>query len=190
MFLETMVQRFRKARVTNADDNGFPTRGDIIVVPTYTGATAAQAANYALSSLANLGNTVASGRAGPNALRITPYAVGADNATFSMRVYAVDRIFVADNPLVQYTWNLLAEFACTASTAVGKAAGLVVATERYADTITLTYPTASIPSIEIQTNAANLAGWVKVDLAGAEDYEITFTTGGSATSCNALVKEF
>lgn len=188
--LETMTKKWKKARATNADDNGFPTRGNLLTDPGYTLATAAQATNYALRNAANLAPG-GSGKAGPNFLWFMPYAVGADNVTFSVRVYGVSRVMVADTPGTTHRrWTMLAEFACTASTDTGIAGGLVLDTERFADTITLTYPTAAIPSIEIQTNAANVAGWAKVDLSGSEDYELTFTTGGSATSCNALVKDF
>jgi len=190
MLLETAAKMWRKARVTNANDNGFPTRTQVLSIPAYAGATAAQATNYALRNVAKVAAGAGNGKSGPNCLLVKPYAIGNDNVTFSMRVYGVNRIAVADSPnITQWRWTLLAQFACTASADTGIAAGHVLNTERFADTITLTYPTTAIASIQIQTNAADVAGWVLVDLLGSEDYEITFTTGGSATSCNALVKE-
>ena len=183
VMLMTMSDRFRRVRKTNCTDNGFPSRLITATEPSGTGNSAAQATASAVFDL----GTDTAGSAAQNGLVIKPYGAGADNATFSLRVIGWRKVDEGDPATSIWDPTVLVELACTLSaTPIGLAGKVIVATDLFADTITLTYGNANV-SNEIISPANNIAAHAVVDLKGFQKVEITFTTGGSATNCNALI---
>lgn len=127
----------------------------------------------------------------PNGLFIKPFAIGADNVTFLMALFAVDRIINKSGTHVppQWTHTLLAAFTCTASAHLGLVGGNVLNTERYADTIIIiaNHGNANI-SHEAVSPVADLGGHVVADVKGAEQVAFKFWMNASATSANALFR--
>lgn len=179
--LKTTKGRPFRARATSATDNGYPTRAPTLTAPSGIGDAAAQTT----SAVWDIGPADET----HNGAVINFFGAGADNATFSARIIKWRK--APGNGTTQAdTWipTVLAELACTLSTQVGVAGGVIVATDRLVDTISLTGTTANDDvSISIVSPANNTMGEVTIDLSGVERLEITFTTGGSATDCNALV---
>lgn len=175
----TRTSRWTKARTTNATNATF-------TAPVPTGTTPPGDSTSATAVVA----WEAGGEGGiaPNGLAIMPYAVGSDNNTFAMRVYAWRRL--GDDAL-SYIWTpqLLVGVACTISSSIPGVTGrVVIATEFFADTITLaaTEGNANI-SCELVSPADNAnAGHVMCDIKGCQRFSIHFSTGSSATSMNAL----
>lgn len=189
MLLETLTQDLRRARVTNATDNGFPSRLPTATEPTGIGNSAAQATASAVFVVGGESPSM------QNRVFIKPFGAGANNATFSMRVIAWSRVFDhTGNDLNTFVWDptVLCELTCTlSSTPIGLAGKVIVATDLFADTITITGTTANAGvSIDVVSPANDTAGHVVLDLKGAQKVEFTFTTGASATSCNALVRMY
>jgi len=184
--LQTLSLDFRPVRVTNTTDNGSPSRIPQAAEPSGTGNNAAQATASAVFDLG--GSNVTDS----NRVIFKPYGAGANNTTFSMRVIGWRRVFGrtgGENPNTML-WDptVLCELLCTlSSTPIGLAGKVVTATDLFADTIALTGTTANDDvSIDIVSPANDTAGHVVLDLKGARKMEVTFTTGASATSCNAL----
>lgn len=180
--LMTLTQNWQRARRTNTTDNGFPSRIARATEPTGVGDAAAQTTS-AVWDIANNGNC------GQNGIVVKPYGAGANNNTLSVRIIGWTKIIEqGDETTASWEPTLLAEIACTlSSTPIGLAGKLVVATDLFADTITLTYGNDNI-TISRMSPANDLAGHVTIDLEGAQKVELTFTTGGSATNCNALIR--
>ncbi len=127
-----------------------------------------------------------------NGLKIMPIGVGNDNTTFSLRVYAWER-YGSDS--TTYIWwpTLLLEAACTIDVdIVGLAGRLLGTSDVGVDTITLvgTSGNANVSHELVSPADGKSQAHIIVDTKGAERVEITFSTGSSATSCNALVKQF
>jgi hypothetical protein len=126
---------------------------------------------------------------------VCPYAVAADNGTFSVRAIGwrslVDPAPTSPTPVAAtglWVPVLLAEVLCTVSANVPGVAGMtIVATELFADTISLVGTSGNTTQVLI-TSPANdaTAAHFTVDLKGFELFELTFATGGVATSCNAI----
>ncbi len=184
--LLTQANKPRRARQVNYATNGYPTRVDTLTQPTILdGGAATSQVMFPLTDLAGGGKI-------PNGILINPFGIGNDDTTFSLRVLKWDLTFgdigTGIFPPV-WTPTPLVEVACTLSTATGVATGYVLNTERYADTITLTGTTGNQGiNVDINSPANNTKASLYVDLKGAFGFEIIFTTGGSATSCNALWK--
>jgi hypothetical protein len=189
--LATLTSNWVRARVTNTTDNGFPSRVATPTEPSGLGDSAAQATASAVFDIAN----GLPGMSEYNRMMVKPFAAGADNVTFSVRVIAWNLTLGRDGSLSPtlkcWTPQVMAEVACTASTDVGTGSRAVASTDRFADTLSITNTTANQGvGIDLVTNAANLGAYFIVDLRGAQKVELTFTTGGSATNCNALVRGF
>ena len=167
MLLETLWTKYQKALATNSTSGSFPA-----IIPTLTEPT-----SDGVFNLRNDGVFV------PNAIRVMPYAIASDNDTFSMRVYAWDRV----GPLGLWVPCVLVELACTASAVVGVAGGDVLATERFADTISLTTGNDDI-SVDIVSPTGDVAGHAQIDLKGCEKVKFTFKITSGTTSMNALWK--
>lgn len=114
----------------------------------------------------------------PNNLLLAFYGTGAENTTYSARVTGWSKIDTLWVPAP------LAELACTLGTAVGVAGASVVATERFADTIT---QASGAASIVISSLADNRVGWVLIDPLGHELVQVSFDMTG-ATNGNAIYK--
>ena len=128
-----------------------------------------------------------------NGIFIMPYAVGADNTTGNVQVIGWKLVLGVGADTTKQLWIpiLLADFAYTVSAVYpGIALKEVLATELFADTMTLTLAGNANVSIETSspgtTTADSGIAWAKVDLAGCQKVELSFKIG-TATSCNALV---
>lgn len=182
MLLETLSSHFRKARSVNQTSNGYVSKIPTVTEPTGDAATATGA------SVIDIGTD---GNYCQNGMIILPYGIGSNNQTMSVRVIGWRKVGLTDGQGGATTtiWIpvVLAEFACTlSSTPIGIAGAQVLNTELFADTITLTYGNNNV-SVEIISPAADIIAHAVLDLKGFKKVELSFTTGGSATSCNALV---
>ncbi|TXH14226.1 MAG: hypothetical protein E6R03_09730 [Hyphomicrobiaceae bacterium] len=162
--METLVSTYSKARSTNDTTNGFASKV----------ATATQPSGEGVITISQ------TGRFTRNNVMLIPFGAGSDNNTMSVRAIAWRQISTLWVP------TIVCEVACTLSTAVGVSGAAVVDTDRFADTLTLTYGNAGV-DCQVFSPANNTPAHVVFDAKGATLLEIIFTTGGSATSCNALV---
>ena len=186
MLIETLSQNLRKARITNATDNGFPSRVPTATEPTGTGNNAAQAT---ASAVFNLG---IGGLSSQNAVFIKPFGVGSNTNTFSLRLigwnYVLDPSTPEDRTLAFWDPTVLVEYACTLTSSVTGVSGSTVSTSNlFPGTMTLTVGNANV-SNDLVNPAGTIAAHAEVDLKGFQKLEFTFTTGGSATSCNCLFR--
>lgn len=183
--LMTASHAFRRFRTVSATDNGFPSKLITATEPAPSlGTNAAQATSAAVIQF---------GSGGPysqNGIFIKPYGVGADNNTFSMRLIMWTQILQQDGDPTVTVWDPtdLFEVQCTLSaTLVGVAGKVVVDTDLFADTITITGATAiANVNVTINSPANNRPAYILVDGLGGKLLEAVFTTGGSATAGNAI----
>lgn len=158
---------FRRFWATSPTTNGFPARPATTTAPTGDGVV-----------------DLATGRTElPRKLLLAPFGAGADDTTFSLRVTGWRKTVGSATAL--WVPVTLVELACTLSTAVGVAGADVVATDRFADTITVTKGNANVDTV-ILSIEGNLVAHAVIDVKGSSKAELTITTGGSATSGNAL----
>jgi hypothetical protein len=137
-------------------------------------------------------------------LKIIPIATSGENDTMDMRVVGWERAVGTDPTKTLWIPHILGQFTCTLSAKVGVAGALVVATERFADTI-VTHATvtgaqakttdtdgagaASTGTILITSPANDLIAHIEMPTFGCELIELLFdTTAGGTTAMNALVK--
>ncbi len=182
MQIETISMPYRKARSVSQTSNGY-----VAKIPTVT-EPAGDAATATGASVIDLG---VGGVIAQNFLLIVPYGTGSDTNTFSLRVIGW-RVLPGVQGTTKDLWvpvNLL-ELACTLTTAVGIAGSPIGTGERFCDTITVTKGSTlsgEAPSENILSPANDTIGCALVDLKGFQKVELSFTTGSSATDCNALV---
>jgi hypothetical protein len=137
-------------------------------------------------------------------VKIIPYGAGADNGTFSLRLIGWQPFGTTQTDLIWLPVPI-AELTCTLSAAVGVAGGALVATDRLCDTIVVAGTRGSLQPRVTNDNgtAAEFGGTVTATspandtiafavafLWGFPKLEVSFTTGGSATNCNALLAFF
>jgi hypothetical protein len=116
----------------------------------------------------------------PEWIQVIPFGDGADNSTFDLRVIGWK---VSDLGL--WVPTILAQAACTLSTAVGVNTYEVTGSQRFADTITLTQVQANVDS-KVSSPTNNSVASFQVQTRGSTFIEITFNLG-TATGANALV---
>ena len=180
MIVETLCGNGFKARADNSSgtsqnstDATFPSRIPTGTKPSGVGVIEMSTDNSILTS---------------NGLRVKPYGTGSENNTFSMRVIGWEK--TESNPFDanKTLWSpaVLCELLCTLSTVVGVAGRCIVATERFADTITITTGNAGV-TLDVVSPTGNVIAHALVDTKGHRLVELTFSTGSSATDMNALV---
>lgn len=184
----TQGARWKKLRSTNTTDNGFPSRIPRATRPSGIGDSAAQATASAVHD----NSSRLSDFPVQNVGRFVFFGAGSNNNTFSARLIAWDLVHVDTDATEIWIPTVLFEVALTiSSTPIGLAGRDVVATDLFADTISLTGTTANDDvSIDIVSPANDTIAHLVADLKGAQLWEMTFTTGGSATNCNALYKSY
>ena len=116
----------------------------------------------------------------PQWIQVIPFGDGADNSTFDLRVIGWK---VSDLGL--WVPTMLAQAACTLSTAVGVDTYEVTSSQRFADTISLTHVRADVDS-KLSSTTENLVGSFQVETRGCAFIEVTFNLG-TATGANALI---
>lgn len=136
----------------------------------------------------------------PRWLLLWPYATSGDDDTMDMRVWGWRRALGAASHL--WMPDLLGQFTCTMGTMVGVASQLIVATERFADTIinhatisggqptttdVVSAAAASTGGTWITSPGNNLIGRIKLSINGCEKIEVLFdSTAAGTTAMNAL----
>jgi hypothetical protein len=116
----------------------------------------------------------------PQWIQVIPFGDGADDSTFDLRVIGWK---VSDLGL--WVPTILAQAACTLSTAVGVDTYEVTSSQRFADTISLTQVRADVDS-KLSSPTGNLIASFQVETRGCAFIEVTFNLG-TATGANALV---
>lgn len=162
--MTSYVSKLQRVRATSSADATFPSR-----VPTATAPTGAGVVNDPIV-----------GQGAPDWVQVIPFGDGADNATFDLRVIGWK---VSDLGL--WVPTVLAQAACTLSAAVGVNTYEVTASQRFADTITLTQVLTNVDS-KISSPTGDLVGSFQVQTRGCVLVEIIFDLG-TATGANALV---
>lgn len=182
--LLTACYPWRRARVNNATDNGFPSKLITATRPSGIGDNVAQAT---ASAVIDFG---IDGPMSQNGMMVKPFGAGSNNNTASMRAIGWSRAVAQNNGLDTLVWDPtdLFEVQYTlSSTLVGLAGKILVATDLFADTITLTGTTAiANVNVTINSPANDRPAYLLFDALGFELVEFVFTTGGSATSGNCL----
>lgn len=175
--LTNVSSPFRKARAVNQTSNGYVAK----LPGAEPSGDAGTATGAAVIDLAG-----ALGGESPRSVLIVPYGEGSDGDTFSMRV--IGWKVLGHDPYTQI-WvpiNLLEVQATLSSTVPGVAGRLVAATELFADTIAIVTGNANV-SVDVNSPADNTVAHLLLNLKGVSKLELTFDTGGSATSANALL---
>lgn len=160
--MTSYVSKLQRVRATSATGS-FPSK-----VPTATAPTGDGIVNDPIVQGA------------PEWVQVVPFGDGADNATFDCRVIGWK---VSDLGL--WVPTILAQAACTLSAAVGVNTYEVTASQRFADTITLTQVLANVDS-KLSSPTGDLVGSFQVQTRGCVLIEVTFSLG-TATGANALV---
>lgn len=106
-----------------------------------------------------------------------------DNETFTAQITAWSQVGALWIPVP------LLSLALIQGTPIGIAGQTVIATEFFADTITLTTAWAAAATYEINNPANNTIGMVKIDAFGAQFLQVQLAKGTNAT-CNALGRTF
>lgn len=168
-------RHYRKVRATNAADTSFPSRVATVTEPTGGG----------VIDRPNVG--------GGHGVQFVFYGTGDADDVFDVRVLGWRK--VGGSPTGLWVPVIIAGLTCTLGTATGVAGAEVVATELFADTVTIT--SGGEPTVTADTTrggtfrlfspANNLIAWVAVPLYGFAKLELTFDmTTGDPTGANAL----
>lgn len=162
--MTSYVSKLSRVRATSATGS-FPSK-----VPTSTAPTGAGVVNDPIV-----------GDKAPDWVQVIPFGDGADNATFDLRVIGWK---VSDLGL--WVPTILAQAACILSSTVGSNTFEVTASQRFADTITLTQVIASSVDSKLSSPTGELVASFQVETRGCVYVEVTFNLG-TATGANALV---
>lgn len=175
MFLPSMVGPYQLAMTTNSTATSFSA-----LIPTIT--KPARTATRAVFDKGKLGTRDL------NTLVVMPFGGNTNDDIINVKVVRwirVPRSTPASPAVDMYVAELLAEVQCTlSSTLVGLANEEVVATEFFADDITLTKGVATI----IKGTADVDTAYFMVDISGAEIVELVFDLGTGGDTQNALVR--
>lgn len=172
MLIDVLSIGFGKALSTDATDTSFPSK-----IPTGTEPTGNGVVDLSIE-----GNEL-----GPNSVFLLPYATMDDDATFSMRVLGWRRVGTSRAANALWIPVPLIEVACTGCSAVGVAGKVIIATERFCDTITLVGAVGTTASHEIVSPTGNILAHVRLTTKGVQKLEFTFdSTSASAVAMNCL----
>lgn len=156
--------KLQRVRATSSTDATFPSR-----VPTGTAPSGAGVVSDPLA-----------GSSAPEWLQVVPFGDGADNSTLDLRV-------IGWKPTDLGLWvpTILAQAVCSLSAAVGANGFEVTASQRFADTISLTLVQANVDS-KVSSPVNDTPGSFQVQTRGSVLIEVIFDLG-TATGANALV---
>lgn len=184
MLIETLGQRFRKARTTNATGS-FPTKVPVLqTAPALDDATATGQSAFHLAG--------PQGEYVQNGVIFVCYGAGSNNNTGKVRLYGWRSVHSPTDfgnlNILAWIPVLLVEVAITLSSTmvIATAGGTIATTDLFADTITLTTGNANV-SVDIvsPTGDAGIAH-VVADFKGFQYLEFTFDTNSSSTNLNVL----
>lgn len=178
MLLETLTRPWQKARSVNQTSNGYVSKVPTATEPLGDAGTATGAAVIDLNAPV-LGGPV------QNSLLACFYGAGSNANTFSARLIGW-RVLGSDPTVLIWVPVLLCEVTATlSSTAPGADSLLVSSSELFADTLTLVTGNAGVSS-EVVSPTGGIIAHLLADVKGFRKLEFSFTTGGSATNCNAI----
>lgn len=162
------ITAMKRALVYSATGASFPS-----IIPTVTQPVTVDAASA--------GSNVWVTRGGYRYLALTPFGVGADNTTWTFKVYGWS--------LVSTLWvpNYLAGFTCTNSTSVGVAGAAVIATERFVDTLVTLATPVDDPDVIVVSPTVQHIAQVFIPTRGHAYLEAVFAKG-SGTDGNFLYR--
>jgi len=194
VLLNTRASQWHLARATNQTSSAFVSK-----VPVYTEPTG-DTNDATGSSIIDLTHTSeGSPQTGPaqNGVCACFFGVGTNAQTFSARIIGWSAIgtdrksaVTPDNRL--WVPIVLAELLCTIKSAIHGVANTVLGTNQFfADTIAVVGTAANQGvGVDIVSAGNTTIAHVFCDLRGSQKLEFSFSTGSSATSCNALYKLF
>lgn len=168
MFIDTISNNLTKALTANSSATSFAAKVITTTEPTGTG----------IIDLRYPGRFL-----GHAKLRLHPYGTGNDDTTFAMRMIGWTYATSGDPDTAVWVPTVLAEVACTLSTAVGVAAKYVIETERFCDTITKV--TGNDEHLRLVSPTGNVIGYVELYCSGVHKVELSFDMTG-ATDGNCL----
>jgi hypothetical protein len=168
--LYTANTDFRKVLATNSTASAYAAKADVVTLPSSAG--------YVDLSSGSPVDYV------PNTVLFKFFGTDADNETGSVRVYGVRTCRNSSNEILSYTHVLLGEWAFILSALTGVAAGVVVASEFYADTITRTTGIENVAD-QILSPTSDEPAHLLMDTKGHSLLFVELIVGTSA-SVNAL----
>ena len=190
MLIEPLSASFRRARLTNQTSSSY-----VAKLPTVT-EPLGDANSATGTSVIQLGPPEGQAGLTQNRVLIYPYGVGADATTFSFKVIGW-RGCGENTPLPMWVPVVLGIFQATLESALPVVGQYAAATTYFADTLTVTSQplltgtvsaaAASLSEIVLYDVAGADSAWCLVPIYGFQKLEISFNTGGSATSCNCLL---
>lgn len=194
ILIQTRANPWRKARSVNATNSSFPSKIPTATDPFVAAGVTGDAATATGASVIRLTDQDVGGAA-QNGIEIIFFGEGSDTQTFSCRVIGWSPLMTSGLSPVNPQTNLwipmvLLEVSVALSLQTGLAGKAIVATELFADTITLV-GTTGVAGIDMNiTSPANdTIARMFVDLWGHQAVELTFDMTG-ATSGNALFRLF
>lgn len=180
MLLETLHTPLRFARPVNETSGSYVSK-----VPTITEPVSFAGTPSGTSAFVH--NNGWQGGISQNAVKIFPYGLGADTTSFNMRVIAWNFLPATATKRAEWFPYPLAEVLCAVSSGCPGAGEQILATEFFADTITLVGSVGN-PNVscEIISPGNDTMGHIIVGLKGCSKFEIIFDMV-TATSANALL---
>jgi hypothetical protein len=186
VFIETISTNWNKARQVNSTASSFSTK-----IPTATRPTTADAGD-ATSQVALLMRNDKTAAPVQNGMRVVPFGTGSDTNTFSLAVigwaHCDDPLKLGYTPTRLWVPTLLVLLSCELDSGLPGIAGTTIdSTQYFVSTITLTYGDPGVSVDIVSPGHGN--GWIAhalLDFKGFPIVEPAFSTGGSATDCNAL----
>ncbi len=188
--MDTVARPYEKARLANSSSANFPSwvTSEFLAESQFTDPGTAAGRVVKRLSVGGGAGTI------PCAIQVMPYGLGSDNDVFSMRLVGLRRIAqpIADGRC-QFVREKIAVLACTISAAVGLAGGQVINTERFADTISITFEatytadTTRAGTIMLYSPADDTPANAIVPLVGYEAVEIEWDQTTGTPTMNALV---
>lgn len=196
--IQTKAGEWKIARLTNANDNGFPSRPMLLgrynstlfnsdkTHKVLNGNGAAQAT----ARVALWPNDSEDGDTFPNGIQFMPFGADANDEQFSIRWLAWNLVRKPSAEPETWEWNWFkhSEWLVTLCTQTGVAGSVIGTGGFYADTIAAVSNAGNSSTYAIFSPQDNTPGMVTMDLLGATMMEPIFTTGGSAAGCNLLYR--
>lgn len=189
ILLQTRANPFRKGRSVNATNTAFPFRGTSTTNP-FTANPSGDAGTATGSCVIELTDQDVGGSA-QNGAEFIFYGVGADNTTFSARIYGISTMQTSGRTSVTPQTNLwiyvpLVELACTLSVQMtGQDNRVITGTENFADTLAIVGTTAVAGvDVNVTSPANDTIAKIYADLWGFQGFEVTYDmTGATSGNC-------
>lgn len=189
----TRAGPWRKVRSVNCTDSSFDSRIPLAVDPFVTAGASGDSGTATGSSVMRITDELNGGQA-QSGMHLQFFGVGADTTTFSARIIGWSPMVSSQLSVVTpetQIWipNFLIEVSVALSVMTGLANKAIVATEVFADTITVVGTTGGTAGIDykIRSPANDTIADLYVDLWGNTEVEVVFDMTG-ATSGNALCR--